>query len=140
MFLTLGGAQVAAVRETATRRAVYYALVGFFGLLFLIFGLGAATVALARQFGLLEALAIMAGGALALCIVVLVLSSLADRRARALAAERAELQRRLRELALLSAIGTARPKAAHIVGLGVIAAAVLLVLGRLGGGEPDEKS
>ena len=140
MFLSLGGAQVAAVRDQATRRVVYYALLGFFGLLFLIFGLAAATVALARQFGLLEAFAMMAGGALVLCLIVLVLSKAADRRARALAAERAELQRRLRQLALLSAMGTARPKAAHVIGLGVIAAAVLLVLGRFGGGGPGESS
>ena len=140
MFLSLGGAQVAAVRDQAARRIVYFALVGLFGLLFLVFGLAAGTVALAERFGLLAALAIMAGGALFLCVFVLVLSNLADRRARALAAERAELQRRVRQLAMLSALGATRPKATHLVGLGVIAAAVMLVLGHLGGNDPNENS
>ena len=137
MFLSLGGAQVAAVRDTAARRFVYFALIGLFGALFLFFGLAAATVALAERFGLLEALAIMAGGALFLGLVAFGLSKMADRRARELAVERAELQRRLRQLAVLSAVGAARPKAAHLVGLGVVAAAILLLVGRLGGKDTD---
>ncbi len=140
MFLSLGGAQVTAVRDQVARRFVYFALLGLFGLIFLIFGLATATVALAERFGLLVALGIMAGAALFLCLFVLVLWKLADRRARALAAERAELQRRVRQLAMLSAIGTTRPKASHLVGLGVVAAAVMLILGHLGGKDTNENS
>ncbi|MFO1107052.1 MAG: hypothetical protein U1E34_13210 [Amaricoccus sp.] len=133
LFLSLGSAQVSEFRAQTGRRLVYGALLGFFGLILVVLGLAAITTLLAERFGLAEAFGMMAGGAALCALIVLSAAKLAERRHRALAAERAELQQKLSQLAMLTAFGSARPKTGHIVGLGIAAAAALLILGRLGG-------
>lgn len=143
MFLSLGSAQIDQLRAQTGRRVLYFGLLAVFGLLLVIFGLGAITAALAAELGLVAALAIMAAAALLGCLVVLVLMKSAERRYRAVAAERAELQRRLSQLAMLSAFGAARPRLGQVVGLGVLAAGAILILGRMNGKpakDPDRDS
>lgn len=138
LFLSLGQAQIGEFRDQTRRRLIYGALLGFFVLIALIFGLAALTAWLAQLYGLIAAFGILGGGALAGALIVLIAMKLAERRHRALAAERAKLQRRLSQLALLTAFGTARPKPSQLVGLGIAAAAALLILGRLGGGRDKD--
>lgn len=137
LFLSLGQAQIGEFRDQTRRRVIFGALLGFFGLIALIFGLAALTAWLAQRVGLIAAFGIIGGGALACALIVLIAMKLAERRHQALAAERAELQRRLSQLAMMTAFGTARPRTGQLIGLGVVAAAALLILGRLGGKDKD---
>ena len=75
------------------------------------FALAAATVALAARVGIIEALAIMAAGALVVVLIFLGVLGLEARRHRRLRARRADLDRELYRAAALSMMPTARHRA-----------------------------
>ncbi len=137
MFLSLGSARLSETRDQIGRKIVFVALLAFFGLAFVIFGLAALTALLAEKYGLIAALAMMATGALICLLLVFIAMKVADGRHRARAAEQAALQSRLRQLAMLSAVAAARPKLAHMVGLGVLGAIAALVFTGRGGDSSD---
>ena len=87
----------------------------------------AATMALAERFGTINALAIMAGGALVVLFLLLAALAWEDRRHRRLAARRAALDRELARAAALSLVGDARPSR-PVIGLGLVAIGALMVL------------
>jgi MYXO-CTERM domain-containing protein len=93
------------------------------------FVLMAATVALAERVGLINALWIMAVGALVLALAFLVALRIEARNHRRTAARRAELDRQLFQAAALSMIPTHAPSR-PVLGLGLVAVGALLVLMR----------
>jgi hypothetical protein len=122
----------ARIRNIGRRAALRAALIGgcvLAALLCLAFALTAATVGLARQVGTVDALAIMAAGALVLLLVLLLALAWEARRHRRLAARRAALDRQLAQTAALSLLGGARPSRPAI-GLGLVALGALMVLMR----------
>jgi len=111
------------------------------GLVFLVFALAAMTVALTERFGLLEALGIMAGVALAAVLLMVGLLARDARRGKQLAARRAALDRQLLRSATFAA---AIPRAANLtarsgIGLGLVALGAALVLARGRGRAPDDE-
>lgn len=142
LFIALATAQFGELKSYTGRRVGHVALLAFFGLLALGFGLAAATTALAAEFGLLYALLIMAGAALFGCVVLMIVMNLAERKHRRLALEREEMRARLKNLALMTALGgtaTGKPGIAKVVGLGVVGLATLLAVNsaRRKGGDDD---
>ena len=131
LFIALGTAQLGELKAHTGRRVVFSGLLGFFGLMVLVFGLSAATVALAAYFGTVYALLIMAGLGLLGCIVVMILMNIAERRHRVVAMERDELRGRLQQLALMTVVGGAsggRPGLGKMIGLGVVGLAGILAV------------
>ncbi len=134
LFSTVTRVAEARVRHAGRRLGLRAALAGgavFCALLCIGFALAAATVALALRVGLIEALAIMAGGALVLVLIFVGALAWEARRHRRLAARRAALDRQLFQAAALSAIPTRAPSR-PIIGLGLVAIGALLVLFRRG--------
>ncbi|PZQ52653.1 MAG: hypothetical protein DI556_03145 [Rhodovulum sulfidophilum] len=132
LALSLGSARFGELRAHTGRRVVYSSLLGFFGLIALVFGLIAATVALTQQVGLLYALLIMTGLALLGCLVTIILMNLAERKHRQVALEQNEMQARLQQLAMMglaSGFGGGRPGLGKALGIGVVGLAALLALG-----------
>ena len=130
LFATVTRVAEARVRNVGRRVALRAALIGgcvLAALLCLGFALMAATVALADRFGMINALAIMAGAALLLLLILLAALAWEERRHRRLAAQRAALDRQLAQAAALSLIGGARPSR-PMVGLGLVALGALMVL------------
>ncbi|HRO11091.1 hypothetical protein [Amaricoccus sp.] len=120
----------ARVRSFGRRTALRAALVGgcvLAALVCLGFALMAAAVALADRFGWINALAIMAAGALVVLLIFLGALALEERRHRRLAAQRAALDRQLAQVAALSLVGGAKPSRSA-VGIGLVALGALLVL------------
>ena len=110
------------------------------GIAFLAFALGAATVALTERVGLLQALVIMAGTALAVILVLIGVLAIEARRERRIAARRAALDSQLMRAAAISA---AVPQASRLagrtgLGLGLVALGALLVLARSRDEAEDE--
>ncbi len=101
------------------------------------FGLAAATAALTKVYGLMPALAIMAGGALVLLLLLIAVLSIESRRHRRLAARRASLDRQLLQAAALGAIPTRAPSRG-VAGLALVAIGALLILARSGGDAKKE--
>lgn len=131
LFIALATAQFGELKAHTGRKVAYSGALFFFGLIALIFGLAAATTALAQRFGLLHAFLIVAGLALFGCIVVLILMNIAERKHRRVALERDEMRDRLKQLALMTALGgtaTGKPGLAKIVGIGVVGLATLLAV------------
>ena len=91
-------------------------------------------MALAARVGLIEALAIMAGGALVLVLLFVGALAWEARRHRRYAARRAALDREFVRAAALSMVPSRAPSRA-VVGLGLVALGALLVLLRHGGGK-----
>jgi cobalamin synthase len=139
LALALGTAQLGEFKSHTGRRVMYSSVLGVFGFVALIFGLAAATAALAAMFGLVYALLIMAGAALFCCIVTLIMMNLAERKHRRIAAEQHELRDRLQQLAVVTAMGAAggRPGIAKIAGLGVVGVAALMALKKARAGSDD---
>ena len=135
-FATLLSVAEARLRHAGQRlglRAALLACCALAAALFLGFALAAATVALAERFGLLQALVIMAGAALALLLVLIGVMAIEARRARRVAVRRASLDRQLLRAAAISAA----PRAARLpgrggVGLALVALGAALVLSRRG--------
>lgn len=131
LAIALGTAQLGEFKAHTSRKVAYSGALVFFGLLVLIFGLTAATVALTQRLGLLYALLIMAGLALLGCIVVLILMNIAERKHRQVVLEREDMRDRLKQLALMTALGgtaTGKPGLAKVVGIGVVGLATLLAV------------
>lgn len=132
-FATLYSVAQARVRHAGQRLGVRLGLLAgcaVAGLVFLGFGLAAATVALTERVGLLQALTIMAGGALVVILVLVGVLALEAQRERRIAARRAALDQRLLQSA---AISSAVPTVARLggragIGLGLVALGSLLVL------------
>lgn len=127
---SVAGARVRHASQRLGVRLALFAAVGLAGLIFLGFALAAATVALTERVGLLQALVIMAGGALVVVLVVVGVMAMEARRERRLAARRAALDRQLLRSA---AIASAVPRATGLttrggIGMGLVALGALLVL------------
>ena len=130
LFATVTRVAEARIRNLGRRAALRAALIGgcvLAALLCLAFALAAATVALADRFGMINALAIMAGGALLVLLILLAALAWEARRHRRLAAQRAALDRQLAQAAALSLVGGARPSR-PMVGLGLVALGALMGL------------
>ena len=130
LFATVTRVAEARIRNVGRRVALRAALIGgcvLAALLCLGFALMAATVALADRFGMINALAIMAGAALLVLLILLAALAWEERRHRRLAAQRAALDRQLAQAAALSLVGGARPSR-PMVGLGLVALGALMVL------------
>jgi hypothetical protein len=130
LFASLAGLAEARVRRVTQRARLRATLIGIavlLGLIALGFGLLAATVALADEIGLLEALLVMAGLALLGLLVVLGVLAAEARKARRLAARRGGLDRDLARAALLSA-APARLPSRGVLGLVLVALGAVLVL------------
>ena len=128
LFIALMTARVDEFKTHTSRKVAYSSALGFFGLLVLIFGLSAATVALTQRFGVLYALLIMTGLAFLGCLVMLILMKIAERRHRVVAMEQDELRGRLQQLAVMSVIGGTtggKPGIGKMIGLGVVGLATL---------------
>ncbi len=140
LFATVARVAEARVRNVGRRVAVRATLIGaciLAALLCIGFVLAAATVALADRVGMINALAIMAGGSLVLVLVLLGALELEARRYRRFAARRAILDRQLYRAAALSAMPRKAPSR-PVIGLGLVALGALLVLARRGeDGEDD---
>lgn len=96
------------------------------------FALAAAAVALADRVGTIEALAIMAGGALVVVLILLAILALEARQHRRLAARRAALDQQMFRAAALSMMPSRAPSRPAL-GLGLVALGSLLVLLRRDG-------
>lgn len=122
------------LRETGRRFSLRAALLAVCVLSLLVclgFGLAAATVALSARIGLLEALGVMAGGALAVALIVLGVLAIEARQARRRAALRPPLESELmRSVAFTAAAvpGVARLPSRNVLGLGLVAVGAALVL------------
>ncbi len=132
LFTTLSHVAEARLRYLGRRASVRGTLIAgcvLAALTCIGFALAAATVALAGRVGIIEALAIMAG--LALLVVLILLAALAweSRRNRILAVRRAEADRQLFRAAALSMTPAPRPSRSTI-GLGLVSLGALLVLMR----------
>jgi heme/copper-type cytochrome/quinol oxidase subunit 2 len=141
LFATVARVAEARVRNIGRRAAVRAGLIGgciLAALVCLGFVLAAGTVALAEQVGLLNALAIMAGGALLIVLILLGALELESRRHRRYAARRADLDRQLYRAAALSAIPTRAPSR-PVIGLGLVALGALLVLARRGERDVEDE-
>jgi uncharacterized iron-regulated membrane protein len=140
LFATLARVAETRIRNIGRRAALRATLVGgciLAALLCLVFALMAATVALADRYGMINALAIMAGGALILLLSLMVALAWEARRHRRLAAQRVRLDRQLYRTAALSLMGDARPSR-PVLGLGLVALGALLVLMRRDGDDDDD--
>lgn len=127
LFIALGTARLGELRVHTGRRVMYSALLGLFGLIALVFGLIAATVALTEEFGRLYALLIMMGGAIFCALVVLILMNLAERKHRQAQLRQEELRARLSQLAMVTALGgRGRMGLVKMAGMSVVGLAALL--------------
>jgi hypothetical protein len=132
---TLTSIVQARVRHVGQRLGTRVALFGclaVLGVIFLVFALTAGTVALSDRYGLLHALMFMAGGALVLFLIVLVIMAVEEQRERRIAFRRLQLDNRMVRAAAMQA---ALPQVARLpgrvtVGLGLVAVGALLVLAR----------
>lgn len=97
------------------------------GLIALVYALIAATVALAREYGTLEALGIVGGLAFLVMLGLLLALRLEARRHRRLAARRAALDAQLYRAAALSLVPDRAPSR-PVVGFGLVALGAALVL------------
>ena len=139
VFASLGRVAKARVRDVGRRAQLRASLAGgalLFGLIALGFALLAATVALAEELGLLNALLVMAGGAFVIAIILIVVMKAQARRDRRMAAARAEMDSRLLKAAAVSMVPGMAPSR-PVLGLGLLALGALMVLGRRGGGRDD---
>lgn len=115
----------------AKRQAIFLAVVAFFALVAVSFGLVAADIALAGVFGPLYASLIMAGAALVLCLLVLIVMKIVMARA-----HRQALKRREAAAAYATAAATFLPfllRSKSVLAVGIPLAALagyLLVPGR----------
>lgn len=132
LFATVARVAETRVRNIGRRAALRATLVGacvMAALLCLGFALAAGTVALADRVGTIEALAIMAGAALALVLILLLVLRVEARRHRRSAALRASLDRQLYRAAALSAVPSRAPSRPAL-GIGLVALGAFLVLAR----------
>ncbi len=132
LFATVSRVAQARLRNIGRRAGLRAALFGgcvVAALLCLGFALAAATVALADRVGLINACAIMAGGALLVLLILIGILSLEERRHRRYAERRASLDRQLYQAAALSMIPSRAPSR-PVLGLGLVAVGALLVLMR----------
>jgi hypothetical protein len=141
-FATIRSVAEARLRATGQRLGQRAALIGGCGLaalIFLVFALAAATVALSEWLGLLAALVIMAFLALAVLLVLVAMMAAENRRARRVAARRAALDRQFLQAAAISAA----PRLVRLpgrTGLGLALVglgAALVLIRRRGAGDED---
>lgn len=140
LFIALMTAQVGELRTHTGRKLSYIGLLAFFGLLVLVFGLAAATTALTALFGLLYAFLIMAGAALLCLVIVVILMKAADRKHRRLAEERDEMRGRLKQLAMMTALGGAtggKSGFGKMLGMGIVGLATLAAVNSARKGGKD---
>lgn len=132
LFATVSQVAQARLRNFGRRagqRAALYAGCAVAALVCVGFALAAATSALADRFGMVNACAIMAGGALLVLLILMGILALEGRRHRRLAERRASLDRQLYRAAALSMVPNRMPSR-PVLGLGLVAVGALLVLFR----------
>ena len=132
LFATLSQVAQARLRHAGRRAALRGALIGgcvLAALVALGFALAAAAVALAARVGTVEALAIMAAGAVVVVLIFLIALAIETRRHRRLQLRRATLDRELYRAAAVSMMPSRAPSR-PVVGLGLVALGALLVLAR----------
>lgn len=134
LFLSLGIARLGEFKQHAGNRALYGTLMVTFAAIAAGFGTATITVALAREFGTLYALMIMTGAAIACLLLTLVFSKIADRRHREKLLEQQDVQDRLKQAALVSAVGmVGRPKTRKYALAGLGLAGLAMVVNRMRG-------
>lgn len=139
LFVTLGASRLGDLRDRAGHRIVFLAIIGGLGGLFAIFALAAITAALATWLGIVAALAIMSFCCFMGAVAAYFAMEAVDRRHRERLAQKAALQRRLSEVAVLAAFGDRQGRGLRtdrVVGFGLIAGALALLL--LGSREDDD--
>jgi uncharacterized membrane protein YhaH (DUF805 family) len=137
LFATVTRIAEARIRRIGRRAGLRAALIAgciLAALLCLGFALAAATAALADRFGLIEALGIMATGALVLLLLLLSVLALEARRHRRDAAKRAALDSQLYRAAALSMVPSRAPSR-PVFGLALVALGAVLVLARRRGDD-----
>lgn len=133
------------LRETGRRFGLRAALLSGCVLALLVclgFGLAAGTVALSARIGLLPALGVMAGCALAVALVILAVLAVEARQAKRRAALRPSLESELvRSVAFTAAANPAarRLPSRYVVGLGLVAVGATLVLLRRRSEPPPDR-
>jgi len=130
LFATVSRIAQARIRNIGRRAVLRASLMAgcvVAALLCLSFALAAATVALADRVGTINALAIMAAGALVLLLILLGILAIEARRHRRLAIQRARLDRELYRAAALSIVPSRVPSR-PVLGFGLVALGALLVL------------
>jgi len=127
--LQVAQARLRNIGRRAGERAALYAGCGLAALICLGFALGAATSALAERVGTVNACAIMAVAALFILLVLIGVLAWEDRQHRRFAERRASLDRQLYRAAALSLVPNRAPSR-PVLGLGLVAVGVLLVLMR----------
>lgn len=140
LFATVKRVAEARLRNIGRRAALRGTLIAGCALAALLcigFALAAATAALAAEMGIIAALAVMAGGALVLVLVLLMALNLEERRHRRYALRRADLDRQMFRAAALSMVPERTPSR-PVVGLGLVALGAILVLTRRRGGSDDD--
>lgn len=108
-------------------RAGIAAAAGLCFLVFLFYALVALTIWLTQFMTLLDAVLVVAGGALLVMLVLLAVLAFEARRHRRLAARRQALDQQLLRTAALAAVPSRLPSRA-VTGLGLVATGALLVL------------
>jgi uncharacterized iron-regulated membrane protein len=132
LFSAVSQVAQARLENLGRRLGLRAALIGacvLAGVVFLGFALAAATVALADRYGVINALAIMAAGALVVLLGCLVALAWEKRRHRRLAARRSALDREFMRTAALSMIPDRSPSRPTL-GLGLVVLGAILVLMR----------
>jgi hypothetical protein len=94
------------------------------------FGLAAVTVALAEEYGVLNALLLMAAAGLVLLLVLLFVFRMEERRHRRIAMRQETLDRQFVRAAAMSAAVPGRLPSRTVTGLGLVALGAFLVLMR----------
>lgn len=132
LFVSLSAARFDEFKTHTGNRALYGTLLVTFGMISLGFGVAAITLALAHWLGALIALCIMSGSAFLMMIIVLILTKMAHKRHLARALEQEAIQQRLKQAAVVSAIGMVggHKKKALLIGLGLAGAALLAARSR----------
>jgi MYXO-CTERM domain-containing protein len=132
LFATVSRVAQARLRQLGRRAALRGTLAAgcvLAALLCLGFALAAATAALADRIGLINALAVMATGALLLLLILLAALALEARRHRRRAARLASLDRQMFRAAALSMVPERAPSR-PVAGLALVALGAFLVLAR----------
>jgi heme/copper-type cytochrome/quinol oxidase subunit 2 len=136
-FASLARIAEARVRRVGRRMGLRLTLIAacaLAGSVFLFFALAALTVALTEEIGLLDALAVIAAGALVIVGLLLAALALEARSHRRTLARQRPLDRQLLQAAALSAVPSRLPSR-PVAGLALVAFGALLVLMRREGSD-----
>lgn len=136
LLMPLAVGRLRAGAQRVRRRAIYFAVAGFFALVAVVFALVAITTVLAAEFGVLLALIVMMVAAALIALIVMLALRIADRRARSSSSVLSNVPPRVYQSAMFSALsGARRVRAGRMVGAGLLVLAVALLAAR---GDEDD--